>query len=152
MKKQKRIWTDEQRRAAAERMRIAREARWVKVKQDGSAEGRDVAGVKVTIDGMSPERREKLKQVQSQTISHAIELESRIGSHATMDAMARRNVVEAGAVSDVPVRPGSREVSIIIRNDGTMVSQYGPCVCGAAKRQWHNICLKSSLAEREIMQ
>lgn len=41
-----------------------------------------------------------------------------------------------------PTRSGSKELSIIIKNDGTMVSQYGPCVCGAAKRQWHKICLK----------
>lgn len=39
-------------------------------------------------------------------------------------------------------RIGSREVSLIVKTDGTMVSQYGPCVCGRPKREWHAICLK----------
>ena len=24
---------------------------------------------------------------------------------------------------------------------GEIVSQLGPCICGAAKREWHKICL-----------
>jgi hypothetical protein len=41
-----------------------------------------------------------------------------------------------------PGRIGSREVSLIVKTDGTMVSQYGPCVCGRPKREWHAICCK----------
>ena len=48
-----------------------------------------------------------------------------------------------------PTRSGSREISIIVKNDGTMVSQYGPCVCGAAKREWHKICLARQRPEAE---
>jgi len=42
-------------------------------------------------------------------------------------------------------RVGSREVNLIVRTNGTMVSQHGPCVCGKPKREWHDICLKGDL-------
>ena len=41
-----------------------------------------------------------------------------------------------------PSRVGSKELSIIVRTDGMMVSQYDACVCGAKKREWHPICLR----------
>lgn len=41
-----------------------------------------------------------------------------------------------------PTRVGSKELSIIVRTDGMMASQYDECVCGAKKREWHPICLR----------
>lgn len=41
------------------------------------------------------------------------------------------------------VRVGSREVVLRVRTDGQMVSMQGPCLCGAVKREWHQICLKT---------
>lgn len=43
-----------------------------------------------------------------------------------------------------PIRIGSREVTLVVRTDGTMVSVNGPCVCGEGKRAWHRICLKEN--------
>lgn len=39
-------------------------------------------------------------------------------------------------------RTRSTEYRIIANTDGKMVSQDGPCLCGAAKKEWHAICLK----------
>lgn len=41
-----------------------------------------------------------------------------------------------------PGRVGSREVVLRVKTDGLLVSLQGPCVCGARKREWHQICLK----------
>ena len=42
-----------------------------------------------------------------------------------------------------PRRIGSYELRIIVKTDGTMVSEDRPCICGAPKRQWHKICLRT---------
>jgi hypothetical protein len=46
-------------------------------------------------------------------------------------------------VTVVPLaRTMSREYRIIANTDGKMVCESGPCLCGAGKREWHDICLK----------
>ena len=38
----------------------------------------------------------------------------------------------------------ARVVEYLLRTNGAgeIVSQLGPCVCGAKKREWHKTCLK----------
>lgn len=54
--------------------------------------------------------------------------------------------VSAGIVNVVTARPESRtrstEYRIIANSDGKMVCESGPCLCGAGRREWHDICLK----------
>ena len=146
MPKTKRVWTDQQKEAARQRMAVARAARRTSTAildiPDGDVEARvreRDPEVQAVIDSMTPERRAKLAQIQSQTLQRTIQVESNVGSHMTEQALARH---ETDKLPPVMARPGSRELSIIVRNDGTMVSQYGPCICGAMKRQWHTICLR----------
>lgn len=81
------------------------------------------AEVQAVIAMMSPERKAKLEQIQSRQLQ----------TPEGQEALARLESQK---------RLGSREVHLIVRTDGTMVSQYGPCVCGLPKREWHKICLK----------
>ncbi len=166
--KTKRIWTPEQRQAAAERMRAVQTTRWEKQKKEKEAatavmespkQQREVAPeVQAVLDSMTPERKAKLTQIQAKTMSLG---NGRADGEATQAALARFEAEKRGnpvIQETAPLKPidpatglvpnsardagriGSREVNLIVRTDGTMVSQYGPCVCGAAKRQWHTIC------------
>lgn len=169
MKKPKRIWTDDQRHAAAERMAKMSRERWAQKKAtevaahpsetfpvvavapgvvgvtgvDGSsgsatstvtvAERVVDPEVQAVLSTMTPERKARLAQIQSRTFQMA-DGQKALERHE-IEKIAMEPVQQNG-------RPGSREISLLVRNDGTMVSQFGPCVCGAAKRQWHAICLK----------
>jgi hypothetical protein len=149
-----RTWTQEQRDAAAKRMKLVAEKRWAKTRPPE---------VQAVIDSMDPARRAKLQGAQNriwQDNGRADGLQAR-------EALARFEAERGGIIKEVaptttnavdpdafkamamqtspardPVRIGSREVSLIVRTDGTMVSQYGPCICGRAKREWHAICCK----------
>lgn len=156
-KKIKRVWTDEQKKAAAERMRLrweqkgstavleASDAHQEPVLQPQSTGTSEAPYAVVTrerdpevqaiLDNMSPERKAKLAQIQAQTLSTR-EAQAAIARHELEKAEVQENVP--------PARIGTKEVSLIVRTDGTMVSQYGPCICGKAKREWHLICLKEN--------
>lgn len=45
----------------------------------------------------------------------------------------------------------TRVVEYLLRTNGKgeIVSQLGPCVCGAGKREWHKICLEEKLNDAE---
>ena len=75
--KHKRVWTDEQRRAAAERMRAAQKVRWEKAKQVENVNSGEypmavvatmekirAPEVQAVLDTMTPERKAKLASVQ----------------------------------------------------------------------------------------
>lgn len=73
-----------------------------------------------------------------------------VDSAALEAYMAQRLIIETAEeklnevstpIRDV-VRVGSRELVLRVRTDGQMVSLQGPCLCGAVKREWHQICLK----------
>ena len=36
------------------------------------------------------------------------------------------------------------EYLLRMNGQGQIVSQLGPCVCGAPKREWHPVCLKET--------
>lgn len=156
--KTKHIWTPEQRQAAAVRMKAVQEKRWAK--SEDIAPPRHIAPeVQAVLDTMTPERKAKLAMIQSRTMNLG---NGRADGEATQAALARfeaekqANPVLQETAPLKPIDPatglepnpgrdagriGSREVSLIVRTDGTMVSQYGPCVCGKQKREWHRICL-----------
>lgn len=132
MAKVKRIWSDEQKQAAADRMREFQKARWAK------------------IHALQAETLAKEAALNNAGIASALEvhqqMERGVTTTVTMDPPAEVHFEMNNDPINVPVvhpvRMGSRQVSLVVRNDGQMVSQFGPCVCGAVKRQWHAICLK----------
>jgi hypothetical protein len=99
--------------------------------------------VQAVLDSMTPERRAKLEMHQAQVLATRegqqalarLEQEKQAGTIPTVIPPA----MGISLTGNAPQRIGSREVSLIVRTDGTMVSQWGPCTCGAAKRQWHAI-------------
>lgn len=155
MKKAKREWTPEQKAAAAERMkqRWANKAEAVVESVDAPLDspvavmekpGRDPE-VQAILDSMTPERRAKLAQIQAKTLA----------TNEAQAALVRHEEEKAKGTSEAPFgtveaapsgRVGSREVSLIVKTDGTMASKDGPCLCGAAKREWHPICCKEAKA------
>lgn len=165
--KHKRVWSDEQRMAASKRMmemqakrKMEREGAGVQMIEPPNAPKVRDPEVQAVLDSMTPERRAKLEMIQAKNLANLAQ--TREGQEALQRLEARHNGVEKiaekiqkeelvitqavpqtlGSGVVIPPRPGSREISIIVHTNGTMVSQYGPCVCGAAKRQWHPICLK----------
>lgn len=138
MKKAKRVWSDEQRQAAAERMA----ARWSAKKLAQS--------VSVTT-GPLISSREMNVEFEKYTPIPVIEGEM----VAMVTTMEKPEDIQTGSALKLlaeevsptvrdAARVGSHEVTLLVRTDGTMVSQYGPCVCGARKREWHKICLKEA--------
>jgi len=126
--------------------------------------------VQAVIDSMDPKRKAKLMGVQNRIwadngradgkqaqealarfeaqkredpVLHQVKplVPTTVASNAVIpdafNAMAQQSAPQRD-----PGRIGSREVSLIVKTDGTMVSQYGPCVCGRPKREWHAICCK----------
>ena len=123
--------------------------------------------VQAVIDSMDPQRKAKMMMAQGRVWQD----NGRADGKAAREALERFEADKQGIPSYVPEvtrtvasnavmpdafhamaaqvapqrdlgRVGSREVNLIVRTDGTMVSQHGPCVCGRAKREWHGICLK----------
>ena len=115
--------------------------------------------VQAVIDSMDPVRKARLQAVQARQWGH-----DAASDRATREALERHEAQKIaiqtttaatgvipepsapGAIGQVvvPPRPGSREVNLIVKNDGTMVSINGNCVCGVPKRVWHRICLRGS--------
>lgn len=50
----------------------------------------------------------------------------------------------AGMMTETISSSRTRVTEYLLRTNGKgdIVSQLGPCVCGAAKRVWHKVCLK----------
>lgn len=144
--KHKRVWTAEQRQAAAERARIRFTKKKSEVGDDSVSSPVAVLDpeVQAVIDSMDSERKVKMEMMRARQIAELSQTKE------GREALARLEESKHPSSGDVPPmrRPGSYELSIIVRNDGTMVSQFGPCLCGAGKRQWHKICLE---AESETM-
>lgn len=166
--KHKRVWTDAQRKAAGDRLREAQKLRWVKTAitdpktgdvlqvQNENPSRRDPE-IQAVVDSMTPERRAKLEMVQAQSLARMAETREGQAALARFESAkieapfsagpafgvtltpTEQNMIDEG-LPPPPPRIGTREVNLIVRTDGTMVSQYGPCICGAAKRQWHKIC------------
>lgn len=146
-------WSEEQKQAARIRMAHARKAIQPKLVPTVEAQDSPVAvlepivkerdpEVQAILDSMTPERRAKLAQIQAKTLATK-EAQDAIIRHQAEKATGTSEAPFA-VVSEEPRRVGSREISLIVRTDGTMVSQFGPCLCGAGKREWHPICLKQS--------
>jgi hypothetical protein len=161
-----RIWTPEQRLKAANRMRETQKARWDK-KREGlnemvqgvatmdAALGTNEAPhavvlaepksyppeVQAVIDTMDPVRKMKLAGYQSKVLNDP-------DVQAALERKRREESQEVVAPNLPPDRIGSREVNLVVRTDGTMVSVTGSCVCGRAKREWHTICLKEENGRR----
>ena len=147
--KHKRVWTDEQRRAAAERMNHAREVRMANLERartgaavldkpiDAQVEPTErvrAPEVQAVLDTMTPERRAKLENIQRSVWAN--------GDRAAQRAMEEHDKQKAApSVADAE-RVSVRDVMLRVSTDGTIVSLLGPCVCGAAKREWHSICLQ----------
>lgn len=138
-KKQKRVWTDDQRRAAAERMAKMSSERWAKVKavedvnigESPTMEKVRAPEVQAVLDTMTPERRAKLAQIQGKILS------TPDGQRALARHEAEKAQVEGGTATVVAERPSVTEYLVRVSNDGTMVSLEGPCWCGEGKREWH---------------
>lgn len=177
-----RVWTKEQKAAAAVRMRAVATARWEKRNSEvaetfhlGNLEAIEPEPqrspeVQAVIDSMDPKRKAKLNGAQARIWQD----NGRADGKQAMEALERfeqakrenpvlqqiaplvpqtvaTNAVDPDAFKAMamqsspardPGRIGSREVNLIVRTDGTMVSEYGPCICGRAKREWHTICVK----------
>ena len=155
-KRVKRIWTDEQRAAAADRMRHAGQVRVERLRQarEQSQAAMPVAvaerdpEVQAVIDGMTPERRARLQQIQGQVLSSP-DGQRALARHEAEKVAVLEPAGERNPVADLAPereRVGSREVRLIVKTDGTMVSCDGPCICGAAKREWHKVCLAREVA------
>lgn len=134
MKRAKRVWTDEQRKAAGDRMRVAQAKRWAKTTATESEHVEMAEGIEV------PEASLLGISEATQGLVATLEPKSQVDVVATaFQAFVLPAIVDP--VRDT-VRVGSREVVLRVRTDGQMVSLQGPCLCGAAKREWHQICLK----------
>ena len=53
-------------------------------------------------------------------------------------------------MAEVTTRTRVTEYLLRTNGKGEMASMLGPCVCGAGKREWHPVCLKTE-AESETM-
>src|SRR5450755_4225252 len=103
--KHKRVWTDEQRQAASDRMRKMSTDRWAKKAAEQSSVAveekpvvREVAPeVQAVIDSMDPIRKAKLAMIQGRTLATA-EAQEALKRHEAEKPLP-------------PSRTGSREVS-----------------------------------------
>jgi len=186
--KHKRVWTEEQRMAAAERMRVMQAKRketaasvallspeeaQTEINQAQSERVDEINAkirapeVQAVLDSMSPERRAKLQMIQAQTFARTLQHEQAAGQKATAEALARH---EAGKQNMNPSAVIAAEQNILMTEEpvqilppvqpmiihakhpfrftsgqnGLMISELGPCLCGEPKLKWHGICLKAT--------
>ena len=108
--------------------------------------------VQAVLDSMTPERRARLQMIQARQLQTR-EGQAALARHEAEKIAVQTETVNTSAVAVLerqkigdpnmvlpPSRIGSREVSIIERTNGEIVSQYGPCICGRPKREWHMNC------------
>lgn len=135
-----REWTDEQRSAQADKMREAQKKRWASHGFRKPAPGPTpvVEGSSVVATGGHIGAATGVQGVDVlvgvQEVGHTT---------AVVDVSEEARKILAPVFSPAPSieRIGSREVNLVVRTDGTMVSLLGPCVCGVPKREWHKLCL-----------
>lgn len=141
-----------QKEAARERLakaRAIRAANLAKVADErngvvASAEVRSPE-VQAVIDTMDPTRKARLAMAQGRVWATEEGQRALARREEEKRGIAEQTIQNSQAVlQNPPVRLGSREVSLIVRTDGLVVSQNGPCVCGRPKREWHAICLKEN--------
>lgn len=146
--KQTRTYTPEQRQAMADRMRQAQTKRWEDKRQTHQSPFGDNPA-------QAPDPVDSRRQSAPQAIvegSSAVAIQKKDVVVVEAEKVEAELLITQKVYADgpgllttlPPPRIGSREVRIIVRTDGTMVSQYGPCICGAGKNQWHKICLKET--------
>ena len=192
--KTKRIWTPEQKAAAAVRMKEVQRKRWEKVHKTAVGEAPKVSGtseaphavVEAPVDYEKPDpndpRFKRLLGKQASFLAtheaqEAIERAEILKVHRQMDrgiktvitadtgdtpdnwkgriahAEGKNLVDRANPQPNVNVditqlqsgRIGSKELRLIVRTDGTVVSQFDTCLCGAQKNEWH----RHKIVERE---
>lgn len=147
--KHKRVWTEEQKEAARQRMAYAR-AQKNQMVEGAVAVVEQVRPpeVQAVIDTMDPARKAKMEMMKARRMAEL--QQTKEGQEALQRLEEARHPTETVVTSSDGVmvppmqRPGSYELRLIIRNDGTMVSSFCPCICGAGKRQWHKWCLKEA--------
>jgi hypothetical protein len=168
--KPKRVWTDEQRRAAAKRCR--------KMVAERKAQRHDLVEVisatpppsvvatmeqpqkvrapevQAVIDTMTPERKAKLANLQARQMAQLSQ--TREGQEALERLEQRRNPMATVATAErlqsqaiiEPPKPIVVEVPMKVpfrltgSQSGLMISELGPCHCGHPKLSWHPICLR----------
>lgn len=121
-KRAKRIWTVEQKAAAAERMKGLSALRWAQVR---------------AAEAKAASLEEQMDNDLKASVA-VLEL-----PEDALNVNAENEHPTEEPIRDV-ARVGSHEVVLRVRTDGQMASLQGPCVCGARKREWHQICLKQS--------
>jgi hypothetical protein len=182
--KHKRVWTDEQRSAAAERMRVTQLKRWTKNPDEAAGQVQETPTVEkvrdpevqAVLDAMTPERRAKMVSIQAMnmerlgqtvegrgalarfaerkggipTVTEAMGAGKPLLSLEEADKSFDTRTVASTVAEFIPEPPVVRREPILYKAPfrlsgvagGQMVSELGPCVCGAAKLVWHGICLK----------
>lgn len=160
MKRKVRVWTPEQRQAAAERMRVMQAQKKAErgsgFQTIGSAPETIVPvvpyvrppEVQAVLDSMTDAQRARLAGMQARVFATTTDGTKVLERHnqeklAALSPTAMMTQDQVAEVRDER-RVGSRELRLIVRTDGTMVSQDGPCVCGRNRREWHAICLKQT--------
>lgn len=157
--KHKRVWSEEAKKAAGERMA----KRWEYRRQERSKlfmEGTHAGMTGIPRMGKlgSPIENPILDVIkQKYTPIPVIEGETAVaveepitGQYPIGDKVVTFTANHTIVIEKVPEavrdesRVGSHEVRLIVRTDGQMVSTHGPCVCGKSKREWHKICLKEN--------
>lgn len=152
--KVKRVWTDEARKAAGDRMRAMQLKRWAQKNttlDDGTIKAAvEFAGAPNPVVEVVPQSPFGTSEAPYGVVEKAVEEpitgEYKIGEQKVVFTPNHTIIFEKTPEEPIhdQTRVGSREVVLRVRTDGQMVSMQGPCLCGAVKRQWHQICLKQA--------
>ena len=161
--KHKRVWSDEQRLAASQRMKNRHEVKKgldvmpeVPFHDMQTVVAARPAEVQAVIDSMDPVRKAKLAGIQARNLSQLTQTKE--GREALERLEERHSGAEQNTVPQVqaeqniatpePPKPIVREVPMKVpfrltgSMSGMMISELGPCVCGESKLKWHPVCLK----------
>ena len=169
--KHKRVWSDEQRRAAAERAR----ARFTKKPTDATTavvelpEDQKIRSpeVQAVIDTMSPERKAKLASIQARNLAQLNQTKEGREALQRMEARHTNAPIPSVNLSETVIRADGEKAIIVAEEvlkklipplvrevpmkvpfrltgsqSGLMVSELGVCLCGEPKLKWHPVCLK----------
>jgi hypothetical protein len=148
-KKQKRNFTLEQRQAAGDRLRKMHEDRKAKkLISDLNAHDteRSTAFLDSPMETDEQFQARRLRERQDRLASYDLKPEDQermVHAQAIQAQVLEKAAIAVPALSG-STRIGSREVSLIVKTDGTMASLYGPCICGKPKREWHPLCLRGN--------
>lgn len=150
-----RVWTEEQKQEARDRMAKARAARKPKQEAVAVAVKERSPEVEAVIATMSPERKAKLAGIQARQMAQLAQTKE--GQEALDRMKARHTVTTAEeykpevvvrtVVADPvkvfdPLVPLKAPFRITGSQSGMCVSEMGKCWCGKPQLEWHPICLK----------